>query len=107
MGRLIQIRRPADQCPQPGQQFTGIKRFCQIVIGTCIQTVHTVTDLPQGCEHKNGDGYAVGSGTFEQRKAVQFRQHPVQDAGIVVSGFEKMQTIGTCMAAIGGESCCL
>ena len=74
---------------------------------TGIQTVHTVTDLPQGSEHKNGDGYAVGSGTFEQRKAVQFRQHPVQDAGIVVSGFEKMQTIGTCMAAIGGKSCCL
>ena len=72
-----------------------------------IQTFHTVTDLPQSSEHKNGDGYAVGPGTFEQRKAVQFWQHPVQDAGIIVSGFEKMQTIGTCMAAIGGESCCL
>jgi hypothetical protein len=76
----------AEKCPDPGEEFGEVEGFDQIIIGARVEAADAVGGGIAGREEEDGSVFS-GAQCCEDGKAVEFRQHEVDDQGIVL-GFE-------------------
>ena len=76
--RGLALPCPAQHGTHPGQQFPGIKRFAQIIIGTHFKTDDPITQLAHGRQHDDRRGVLLTQ-TLTQHQAVFARQHQVEN----------------------------
>ena len=83
-----QNRRPlsgaaADEGSQTGQELAERERLRQVVVGTRIESCHTIGDRCAGRQHEDGRPVAAGAYLPAYLEAVDVGQHHVEDDGVV------------------------
>ena len=94
----------ADNRTEPGQQFSCVERFGQIIIRTGIKSRNPVFYFRPGSQHQAGGRNPVTAQFAEHRDAAHFRHHPVQDDTVKAAGFRHLQRIRTVIYRFNGIS---
>jgi len=81
-----------NDCAKSREQFIQIKRFDEIIVRAGIQTFHAVARLVARGEHQHGSFFDFAK-TFQNFPAVHFRQHHVEDDGVVVVIFGLVKSV--------------
>ena len=79
----MKIARSSGHGPDSGHKFFQVKGFYQIIIGACIQAVYTVMKTAQGGGEYDRSFDICASQGFENREAVDLRQHAVQNNRVI------------------------
>jgi hypothetical protein len=103
-GRLA--RRPAapQQGPHPRQQLGEGKGLDQVVVGTELQSLHTVVHLVARREEQDRQIRILAPHAAEDLPAVQTRQHDVQDHQVIVPAGGQMQTVEAVARQVDDEA---
>ena len=76
------VCRPAQQGLDPGDQFHGRERFCEIIITTRPQTAHAIVDGAKCAQDKNGRAHALVSQCLDNGQAVHSGQQAIDNHGV-------------------------
>ena len=82
--RVLDLMAAADQRPQAGQQFFQLKGFGQIIVGTEVEALDLVFGGVLGGQNEHMGFYARLAPFLEDRQAIYFGQHQIEDDCVVV-----------------------
>src|SRR5205823_2567367 len=80
--------RAADQGAEAGEQFLQLERLGQVVVGAEVEALDLVLDAAAGGEDEDvgRQGLRAAAPLLQQRQAVLFGQHQVEDDDVVPGG---------------------
>ena len=83
-GRVLGAVGPPRQGPHAGQEFLEGERFHEVIVGPEVEPADSVRHGVFGRQDQDVRGPALGPQAAEDRQAVHFRKHQVQDDHVVV-----------------------
>ena len=92
-------RGAADQGAQPGDQFLGLERLGDIVVGAGIEAGHLVRPAVARGEHQDRGGLAFLAPAVEHGQPVDLRQAEIEDDRVILLVGAEIEAL----LAIGGE----
>ena len=96
------LAAPPQQGADAGQQLLRLKGLGQVVVRAAVQTPHPIAEIAAGRQHQHRHRLAAGAELLQQGKAVQLRQHGVQQHQIVNAAAGVVQTGHAVIADIHG-----